>query len=749
MLSFLVHPTPMGRTTLVTAIVIGVLLTLVHAPGSGVVHAEGEQSVTLSPSKDSTLHQDSSKANGSGQYFFSGRIRQGGTSIRRGLIAFDIAGNIPTGSTIDSVTLTLQLNKTRSGSQAMTLHKVDSDWGEGASSSTGGQGANAQTNDATWVDRFFNTAPWSTAGGDFQPAASASTAVGGVQAYAWSSAQMAADAQAWLDNPSTNFGWLLKGNESTSQTVKKFHSRESSTPANRPTLLVEFTPPPPATLSVANLSVNETAGFATLTVTVDPTTSTPVSVDVVTSNGTATVGKDFGTPGVFTQVAETASFAANEATTTVTIPIIADSLDELDETFTATLTNNSADTAISSSAGSATVTILDDDPAPTVAAPVAISVAEGAGATTTTTDIIIALSATSALPVSVDYSTSDGSATVSGGDYVATSGTLTIPAGDTTGTIQATINGDDFFEANEAFTVTLSDATTTGSTVTTTQPTTTVTIVDDDPPPVLSIADLTVSETNGNANVTVSLDVPASLDVSADVTTQDGTAMSPNDYDYDATSSTVSIPAGATSVVFAVSIVENVIDEFDETFVVALTTSTAAVISPTSGSSTVTIVDNDPAPSLAISDQTANEADGTASVSVTLTGASSGGVSVEASASQGSATPGLDYASTTATLVWAPDEGGSKDLTVSLIDDNTVEGAEFVVVELDNPTTPGQSAEGVTVSDGSSILKIIDDEAPTSTTIPGITPWGLIVLTVLIAASLVWRRRRPSKLQLT
>ena len=528
---------------------------------------------------------------------------------------------------------------------------------------------------------------------------------------------------------------------------RSFIAGESSTPANRPTLLVEFTPPPPATLSVANLSVNETAGFATLTVTVDPTTSTPVSVDVVTSNGTATVGEDFGTPGVFTQVAETASFAANEATTTVTIPIIADSLDELDEPFTATLTNNSADTAISSSAGSATVTILDDDPAPTVAAPVAISVGEGAGATTTTTDIVIALSTTSALPVSVDYSTSDGSATVSGGDYVATSGTLTIPAGDTTGTIQATINGDDFFEANEAFTVTLSDATTTGSTVTTTQPTTTVTIVDDDPPPVLSVADLTVSETNGNANVTVSLDIPASLDVSADVMTQDGTAMSPNDYD--ATSSTVSIPTGATSVVFAVSIVEDVIDEFDETFVVALTASTAAVISPTSGSSTVTIIDNDPAPSLAISDQTANEADGTASVSVTLTGASSGGVSVEASASQGSATPGLDYASTTATLVWAPDEGGSKDLTVSLIDDNTVEGAEFVVVELDNPTTPGQSAEGVTVSDGSAILKIIDDEAPTSTTIPGITPWGLIVLTVLIAASLVWRRRRPSKLQLT
>ena len=484
-----------------------------------------------------------------------------------------------------------------------------------------------------------------------------------------------------------------------------------------------------------------------MTVSVDPTSSTPVSVDVVTSNGTASAGEDFGTLGVFTQITETASFAANEATTTVTIPIIVDSFDELDETFTATLTNNSVGTAISSSAGSATFTILDDDPAPTVAAPVAISVDEGSAATTTTTDVVIALSATSGLPVSVDYSTSDGTATVSGGDYVATNGTLTIPAGDTTGTIQTSISGDGIFEANETFTVTLSDATTTGSTVTTTQPTTTITIVNDDPPPMLSVADLTVVETVGNANVTVSLDVPAGVDVSADVVTQDGTAMSPNDYD--ATSSTVSIPAGATSVAFAVSIVDDVIDEFDETFVVVLTTSTAAVVSPTSSSSTVTIVDDDPAPSLAISDQTANEVDGTASVSVTLTGASSGGVSVEAFTSEGSATPGLDYASTTTTLVWAPDEGGSKDLTVSLIDDNEVEGAEFVVVELDNPTTPGPGPEGVTVSDGSAILKIIDDEAPTLTSIPGVAPWGLIVLTVSIAASLVWRRRRPSKLPLT
>jgi hypothetical protein len=45
---------------------------------------------------------------------------------------------------------------------------------------------------------------------------------------------MAADIQAWLDNPSSNFGWVLLGKEGAEATAKRFDSRENEAPENRP-----------------------------------------------------------------------------------------------------------------------------------------------------------------------------------------------------------------------------------------------------------------------------------------------------------------------------------------------------------------------------------------------------------------------------------------------------------------------------------------------------------------------------------
>ena len=49
---------------------------------------------------------------------------------------------------------------------------------------------------------------------------------------------MVADVQSWLDNPANNFGWLVKGDESTSTTAKRFDSRQSTVP---PVLTIEYT----------------------------------------------------------------------------------------------------------------------------------------------------------------------------------------------------------------------------------------------------------------------------------------------------------------------------------------------------------------------------------------------------------------------------------------------------------------------------------------------------------------------------
>src|SRR5262249_19295308 len=154
--------------------------------------------ITLGPSKDNTLYQSTvgNISNGAGPSFFVGETGdRGGDAIRRGVIAFDIAGTIPAGSTINSVTLSLHVVRnslSATASETVELHRLSADWGEGTSdagSSRGGVGAPATTNDATWLYRFFNTTTWTNPGaeGDFSSTVSGSATVGGIGFYSWGS----------------------------------------------------------------------------------------------------------------------------------------------------------------------------------------------------------------------------------------------------------------------------------------------------------------------------------------------------------------------------------------------------------------------------------------------------------------------------------------------------------------------------------------------------------------------------------
>jgi hypothetical protein len=221
--------------------------------------------IILGPSKDNTLYQSTvgDISNGAGSYFIAGETNGG--SIRRGVIAFDIADNVPAGATINSVTLRLNMSQTMAGTATVQLARLSADWGEGTSNADGspGQGAPATTNDATWVYRFFNTTTWTNPGGDFVATASASTPVGGVGAYTWgSTTQMVADVQGWLDNASSNFGWVVLGDE-TGRSAKRFDSKENSTPANRPMLTIDYTSTSSAsTLALSGFPSSVMAGVA-------------------------------------------------------------------------------------------------------------------------------------------------------------------------------------------------------------------------------------------------------------------------------------------------------------------------------------------------------------------------------------------------------------------------------------------------------------------------------------------------------
>ena len=204
-------------------------------------------SVELTTVKDNTLIEDSSFALSAGAAFsfYSGRVgTNGGQTLRRGLIAFDLS-SIPAGSTITSVSLTLRCSKVPSGSpaQQIKLHRTLADWGEGTSVAFGGGGAPATPGDATWTNRFYPDLDWATPGGEFVATASAAATVGGIGFYTWNSTPaLVADVQAWLDDPTANFGWTVIGNEQTPQQVRRFEAKESIA-AWRPKLVVEFDPP--------------------------------------------------------------------------------------------------------------------------------------------------------------------------------------------------------------------------------------------------------------------------------------------------------------------------------------------------------------------------------------------------------------------------------------------------------------------------------------------------------------------------
>jgi len=195
--------------------------------------------VDLSPLKDNTIYQTPvENSNGAGDGIFVGRVGAlGGSTSRRGLIAFDLSA-IPAGSTVNSASLTLQVTQTpNSTSRTFTLHRASADWGE-AGSVGSGTGGVAEPGDATWLERFFGTLAWTTAGGDFVSQPSASQSVTGLGTYVWTGAGLAADVQAWLDNAAPNFGWLVKGDETTTTTARKFSSKEGVTP---PKLTIDYT----------------------------------------------------------------------------------------------------------------------------------------------------------------------------------------------------------------------------------------------------------------------------------------------------------------------------------------------------------------------------------------------------------------------------------------------------------------------------------------------------------------------------
>ncbi len=230
-------------------------------------------------------------------------------------------------------------------------------------------------------------------------------------------------------------------------------------------------------------TVNEGAGTAIISVVLNAPVRITATVDYATADGTATAGADYSA------VSGTLTFPPYTTLLTFTVPITDDIWAEPDETVLLSLTNPTSAT-LGSTNNPATLIILDDDPA--YLSINSITVTEGH---TATTDAIftVSLSTPSALPVSVEYTTQDGTA-VAPADYLSRTGTLTFTPGTLTLPITVPVQGDRVQEEDETFFVLLFNPV--NATISTALGQ--ATILDDDPANFAIIYGVVFEDGNGN-----------------------------------------------------------------------------------------------------------------------------------------------------------------------------------------------------------------------------------------------------------
>ena len=220
-----------------------------------------------------------------------------------------------------------------------------------------------------------------------------------------------------------------------------------------------------------------------------------------------------------------------------------------------------------------------------------ITVSETAGTVTLTVELDPASTGT----VTVDYATSDQTAQA-GEDYTATSGTLTFAASETSKTITVPILNDTDYDPSQRFRVTLSNAP--GATLPT-SPWAFVNITNDDAVPTASIANVTVGEGAGTMTLTLALDRLSNGDVDYFAATAgvSGTATVADDYVafLQGGSKNFTVPAGAMSATFDITLVDDSLDETDETIVIIWDKVSTSDATPTRFTFTGTITDNDTA----------------------------------------------------------------------------------------------------------------------------------------------------------
>lgn len=255
------------------------------------------ETVTLTPSADTSLFQFSAGNNLGKSWLCAGTINQA-NGKSRALVRFDLS-SIPANATITAAEVAFKVVQAPTGPAASTfnLHRMLVPWVEGGKGTPAlrNLGSAAAAGEPTWNLRASPSTPWSAAGAaaptDYAAAASGSglmTATGTTLTIA-SAAGLVADLQSWVAAPESNQGWILVSQaEATRRSARRFGSRETA--GKTPTLVVTYSLPAanPPQITESPKSQTVVAG-STTTFTVVATGTAPLTYQW-SRNGTPIAG---------------------------------------------------------------------------------------------------------------------------------------------------------------------------------------------------------------------------------------------------------------------------------------------------------------------------------------------------------------------------------------------------------------------------------------------------------------------------
>ena len=205
---------------------------------------------------------------------------------------------------------------------------------------------------------------------------------------------------------------------------------------------------------------------------------------------------------------------------------------------------------------------------------------------------------------------------------------------------------------------------------------------------VLSIADAEAAEGAGEVRFAVTLDGPSPAEVTVGYATADPAGsvdpVAGAGVDYESASGTLTFAPGELSRTIGVSVIDDSLDEPDETFTLVLADPRGAMLGR--GSALGTIRDDDEPPALSIAGDAGPEDVGELVFSVTLMARAPTEVTVNYATMDDTAIAGDDYGPVEGTLTFAPGET-ARTIRVAVVDDAVDEADEEVfAVTLSGPS---------------------------------------------------------------